>query len=59
MRLLSFIVSILFFQSISFGQIYDPVKWTMDYKQVSEKEFDLISTAKIDDKWGVYSQFID
>ncbi len=59
MRLLSLIVSILFFQSISFGQIYDPVKWTMDYKQVSEKEFDLIFTAKIDDKWGVYSQFLE
>ncbi len=59
MRLLTFIVSILFFNSISTAQIYDPVKWTMDYEQVSENEFDLIFSAKIDDKWGVYSQFLE
>ena len=40
------------------AQIFNPVKWSMDYKQVSADEFDLIFTANIDDKWVVYSQEI-
>ena len=40
------------------AQIYTPVKWTTDYKQISDTEFDLIFSAKIDDGWSVYSQYL-
>lgn len=40
------------------AQIFNPVKWSTDYKQVSADEFDLIFTADIDDHWVVYSQEI-
>jgi len=41
------------------AQIYTPVKWSTDYKQVNDNEFDLIFTAKIDDGWSVYSQYLE
>lgn len=41
------------------AQVLDPVKWTTTYKQVSAKEYDLVFTATIEDKWVVYSQFLE
>ncbi len=38
------------------AQILDPVKWSTSIKKISETEFDLISTAHIDNKWHLYSQ---
>ena len=43
----------------SFGQILEPVHWGFQPKQVSSDEFDLIFTAKIDDGWTIYSQFLE
>lgn len=55
--LLAIILSICF--STSYAQIYDPVKWETEYKQVSETEFDLIYKAKIEDGWTIYSQYLE
>lgn len=41
------------------AQILNPVSWSNTYKQVSDTEFDLIFTAKIDEGWTVYSQFLE
>ena len=41
------------------AKIEDPVKWSYKSEKVSETEFDLIITAKIDKGWHVYSQFIE
>lgn len=41
------------------GQILDPVKWNFSSKKVSDKEAELVITAKIDKGWHVYSQFIE
>jgi len=38
------------------SQILDPVKWSTSIKKISETEYDLISTATIDNKWHLYSQ---
>jgi thiol:disulfide interchange protein len=46
-------------QFSTIAQVLDPVKWTTTYKQISPKEFDLIFTAAIDDKWVVYSQYLE
>jgi len=42
-----------------FGQIIEPVKWTMNQKHVNGDEFELIFKAKIDDGWKVYSQYLE
>ena len=39
------------------AQIVEPVKWTTKVIKVSETEFDLITTAQIDNDWHLYSQF--
>ncbi|MEM8908677.1 MAG: protein-disulfide reductase DsbD domain-containing protein, partial [Bacteroidota bacterium] len=48
----------LFAQPIA-AQIYNPVKWDMDYKQTSDQEFDLIFTATIEPGWSIYSQYLE
>lgn len=40
------------------AQILDPVDWSTSVKKISETEYDLISTATIDDNWHLYSQVI-
>ncbi len=39
------------------SQILTPVKWTSKTDKISETEFNLIISGKIDDSWHVYSQF--
>lgn len=43
----------------AFAQIHNPVKWSHEYKQVTETEFDLIFKATIDEGWAVYSQYLE
>ncbi|WP_179352749.1 protein-disulfide reductase DsbD family protein [Winogradskyella vidalii] len=38
------------------SQVFDPVTWETKVKKVSNTEYDLISTATIDDGWHLYSQ---
>ncbi|MFZ1228917.1 MAG: hypothetical protein WAQ83_12945, partial [Saprospiraceae bacterium] len=40
------------------AQIYDPVKWSSSSKQISDDEFELTWTAKIESGWYIYSQYI-
>ena len=40
------------------AQILDPVDWSTSVKKISETEYDLISTAHIDENWHLYSQII-
>ena len=54
---LIFILSCFFVQLNA--QIYDPVKWSFSWNKVSDTEADLIFTAKIQDGWYTYSQFMD
>ena len=55
--LLALLFSISF--TASFAQIYNPVKWKTEYKQITETEFDLIWTATIDEGWTIYSQYLE
>lgn len=59
MRLFYFLIIAIGLTNISFAQILEPVKWKTEHKQVSDTEFDLIFTAKIDDKWAIYSQYLE
>jgi thiol:disulfide interchange protein len=40
------------------AQILNPIKWSFEAKKISDTEYDLVATAKIDKGWYTYSQFI-
>ncbi|MBT8288726.1 MAG: DUF255 domain-containing protein [Flavobacteriaceae bacterium] len=41
------------------AQIIEPVKWKFDTKALGEDRFELLFIATMDDKWALYSQFVD
>lgn len=42
------------------AQMYNPVSWSFEAKETSAAdEYNLIFTAKIDDGWAVYSQYLE
>jgi len=51
------VLSVLLFQS-SFSQVIQPVKWKVEKQQISEKEYELVFTAAIEDKWHLYAQWL-
>jgi len=52
--LFSLALSVFIFQAQA--QVLDPIDWSFSYERISENEADLIFSAKIDDKWHLYSQ---
>jgi thiol:disulfide interchange protein len=44
--------------NVNFAQIVRPVKWAFEAKKVSDTEFDLVATAKLDKGWYIYTQDI-
>ena len=57
MRFFTFIALFLTAQFAS-AQILEPVKWSFSQNQLSEDEFEIISTATLDDGWYIYSQYL-
>lgn len=45
--------------SISYAQILEPVKWTVETKAISKLEIEVTYTAKIDKGWHIYSQYTE
>lgn len=41
--------------TVGFSQIFNPVKWSVEVKRISETEAELIASVKIDNKWHLYS----
>ncbi|MBE9480548.1 MAG: thioredoxin family protein [Bacteroidetes bacterium] len=52
------IILVLVLNLIGFSQILEPVKWEFSSRKISENEAELIFTAKIENKWHLYSQDI-
>lgn len=54
----SFFYTLLFLFTVfaSSAQILNPVKWSIEQKQVKGNEFEIILTAKIDKGWHIFSQ---
>jgi thiol:disulfide interchange protein DsbD len=50
------LILLLLFSAFAEAQIYNPVTWTTQTEKVSESDFDLVITAKIDSGWHLYSQ---
>lgn len=38
------------------AQIFDPVKWNFSTKKISDREYELLFEAKIDNTWHLFSQ---
>lgn len=41
------------------AQILDPIKWTTSVEKISDSQYDLVATAKLDDKWHLYTQYLE
>ncbi len=52
-RIIFFLLSVLV-ASVSFGQIYEPVKWTVVQKNTSDKTAEIQIHATIDEGWHLY-----
>ncbi len=60
-RLRSFLfatIALVFLTNFAFAQVLQPVNWSFSKKQLSEEEFELVFTAKIDDHWHLYAQYL-
>ena len=51
------IVFLSLFNSVSFSQIKNPVKWTFSVEQSGSEEATLVFQADIEEHWHIYSQF--
>ncbi len=49
---------LIIFSLFSQAQLLDPVDWTMEVRQISAEEHELVFKATIDPGWHLYSQFI-
>ncbi|MFT5762814.1 MAG: thiol:disulfide interchange protein [Saprospiraceae bacterium] len=58
-QLATFLLISIISATTSFAQILKPVKWTWEAKHIEGNEFELIYTAKIDDGWSIYSQYLE
>lgn len=58
MKKILFFLPFIFFALVSQAQLLDPVDWTMEVRQVSADEHELVFKATIDPGWHLYSQFI-
>ena len=47
---------LLFISNILFGQIQNPVEWTVSSKKIADKTYEIHLTATINKGWHVYSQ---
>lgn len=59
MRILSSLLLFVFFTLSLNAQVLDPVKWSTSYEHVEGNEYNLIFTAKIEDGWTIYSQYLE
>ncbi|GAL65080.1 cytochrome c-type biogenesis protein DsbD protein-disulfide reductase [Algibacter lectus] len=41
---------------MSNGQVLEPVNWSTSVKKITDKEYELLATATIEENWHLYSQ---
>ena len=57
-KIFSTVFALLFILGTQNAQILNPVKWSFETKKISDSEYDLVATAKLDRGWYIYSQFL-
>lgn len=55
-RFVTLFAAFMLFSMASMAQIIEPVKWSFNKKKISDKEYELVFKATIDEHWHVYSQ---
>jgi thiol:disulfide interchange protein DsbD len=53
---MQFILSLIAFFSILHGK--SPVTWSSESQKINNQEYNLVFTAKIEDGWNIYSQYL-
>ncbi len=53
------VLSLLLCSTLSFGQIFNPVKWDVQVRHIDADEYVLTYSASIDKGWAVYSQYLE
>ena len=56
--ILLIVICTAFISNTLSAQILKPVKWVFEAKKISDTEYDLVATAKMDKGWYTYSQYI-
>ena len=59
LRKVLLLAAAMFTFTMLFAQMAEPVKWKFSTEKISDKEFNLVMTATIEDKWHLYSQHFD
>lgn len=49
---------LLIFSVTTNAQVLEPVKWKTSVEKISDTEYDLVSTATVEDGWHLYSQSV-
>lgn len=57
MKKILFALLLLFCSPILFGQILNPVNWTVTSKKLKDKTYEVHLTATVNKGWHIYSQF--
>lgn len=52
------VILIIAISANGLAQILDPVKWETSVNKISNNEYELVATAKIDNTWHLYSQSV-
>ncbi|MFD0834350.1 protein-disulfide reductase DsbD family protein [Mariniflexile aquimaris] len=50
-------IFLLTFSTALIAQIQNPIKWSTSVEKISDKEYDLVITAEIEQDWHLYSQY--
>ncbi len=58
MRKLLLFIFLILFASLASAQVYDPVTWDFGFEKTGDKQYDLIFTATVGEKWHIYSMDI-
>lgn len=57
MKIFSLLLGLLLITTVGLAQ--DPVHWSFSTEKVNDAEYNIVATAKIDDGWSVYSQYLE
>jgi thiol:disulfide interchange protein len=52
-----FTILLALIATVSFAQVFQPVKWKFNVEKINDTEYKLIYTANVDRGWTIYSQY--
>jgi thiol:disulfide interchange protein len=58
MRKLILFIFLIRFASFASAQVYDPITWDFGFEKTGDKQYDLVFTASVGEKWHIYAMDI-